>query len=164
MNGTEAAEEIPMKIKAVKLYENGFMTQAFAMGGEGTDGIDPTVRYRSSLQNYVIDTGSEVILVDTGMPSEAPDAVPDEKTPVYMGTRNAQISLSVQWLWTIAALTTLLRLSNITSQNIQTLSRVSIYQRIIILKIKTRDLFCSFGTITANILQFVKEMTIGLTQ
>ena len=76
-----------MKIKAVKLYENGFMTQALAFGGEGMDGIDPTVRYRSSLQNYVIDTGSEVILVDTGMPSEVPDAVPDEKTLIYMGTK-----------------------------------------------------------------------------
>ncbi len=76
-----------MKIEAVKLYENGFMTQAFAFGGEGTDGIDPAVRYRSSLQNFVIDTGSEVILVDTGMPAEAPDAVPDEKTFIYMGSK-----------------------------------------------------------------------------
>ncbi len=76
-----------MKIEAVKLYENGFMTQAFAFGGEGTDGIDPAVRYRSSLQNFVIDTGSEVILVDTGMPAEAPDAVPDEKTFIFMGSK-----------------------------------------------------------------------------
>ena len=76
-----------MKISAVKLYGNGFMSQAFAFGGEGTDGIDPAVRYRSSLQNYVIDTGTEVILVDTGMPAEVPDAVPDEKTPIYMGSR-----------------------------------------------------------------------------
>ena len=35
----------------------------------------------------MIDTGSEVILVDTGMPSEVPDAVPDEKTLIYMGSR-----------------------------------------------------------------------------
>lgn len=76
-----------MEIKAVKLYENGFMTQVLAFGGEGMDGIDPMVRYRSSLQNYVIDTGSEVILVDTGMPSEAPDAIPDEKTLIYMGSK-----------------------------------------------------------------------------
>ncbi len=76
-----------MKISAVKLYENGFMSQAFALGGEGAEGIDPSVRYRSSLQNYVIDTGKEVILVDTGMPAEAPDAVPDEKTVIYMGSR-----------------------------------------------------------------------------
>ena len=76
-----------MKISAVKLYENGFMTQALAFGGESMEGIDPAVRYRSSLQNYVIDTGSEVILVDTGMPSEVPDAVPDEKTLIYMGSR-----------------------------------------------------------------------------
>ena len=76
-----------MEIKAVKLYENGFMTQALAFGGEGMDGINPTVKYRSSLQNYVIDTGSEIILVDTGMPSEVPDAIPDEKTLIYMGSR-----------------------------------------------------------------------------
>ena len=76
-----------MVIKAVKLYENGFMTQPFALGGEGMDGLDPAVRYRSSLQNFLIDTGSEVILIDTGMPAEVPDAVPDEKTFIYMGSR-----------------------------------------------------------------------------
>ena len=76
-----------MIIKAVKLYENGFMTQPFALGVEGMEGLDPAVRYRSSLQNYVIDTGNEVILVDTGMPAEVPDAVPDEKTLIYMGNK-----------------------------------------------------------------------------
>lgn len=77
-----------MVIKAVKLYEGGFMAQPFAMGGEdGPQNYDPAVRYRSSLQNYVLDTGDEVILVDTGMPKEVPDAVPDEKTMIYMGRR-----------------------------------------------------------------------------
>ena len=81
------AGKAPIAIKAVKLYENGFMLQPFAMGGEGADGLDPTVRYRSSLQNFVIDTGSEVILVDTGLPDGVPNQVPDEKTMIYMGTR-----------------------------------------------------------------------------
>ncbi len=76
-----------MVIQAVKLYENGFMTQALAFGGEGMEGVDPSVKYRSSLQNYVIDTGSEVILVDTGMPAEVPEQVPDEKTMIYMGRK-----------------------------------------------------------------------------
>jgi len=77
-----------MIVKAVRLYEKGFMTQPFALGGEeGMEGFDPAVRYRSSLQNYVIDTGDEVILVDTGMPKEVPDAVPDETTMIYMGRR-----------------------------------------------------------------------------
>ncbi len=76
-----------MVIKAVKLYENGFMVQPFAMGGEGMEGLNPAVKYRSSLQNYVIDTGREVILVDTGLPEGIPDQVPDEKTMIYMGTR-----------------------------------------------------------------------------
>ena len=76
-----------MTIKAVRLYENGYMLQPFTMGGEGMEGLDPAVRYRSSLQNFVIDTGSEVILVDTGLPDSVPNQVPDEKTPIYMGTR-----------------------------------------------------------------------------
>ncbi len=76
-----------MKISAVKLYENGFMSQALAFGGEGMEGVDPRVLYRSSLQNYVIDTGNEVILVDTGMPAEVPEQAVDEKTIIYMGRK-----------------------------------------------------------------------------
>lgn len=76
-----------MIIKAVKLFDKGFMTQGLAFGGEGAEGIDPAVKYRSSLQNYVIDTGDEVILVDTGMPAEVPEQIPDEKTLIYMGRK-----------------------------------------------------------------------------
>jgi hypothetical protein len=68
-----------MIIKAVKFCENGFMTQPFAFGGEeGPDKFDSSIKYRSSLQNYIIDTGSDVILVDTGLPKETPEMVPDE--------------------------------------------------------------------------------------
>ena len=63
-------------IKPVRFTENGFMTEQFALGGEGAEGLDPNVKYRSCLQNWVIDTGSEVILVDTGLPAEFPDAAP----------------------------------------------------------------------------------------
>ena len=75
-----------MEIKAVKLYENGFMTGKLALGGEG-DAIDEELRFPSSLQNFLIDTGDEVILVDTGMPKETPDTPPNDKTQVYIGTR-----------------------------------------------------------------------------
>lgn len=51
-----------MIIKAVKLYENGFMTQPFAFGGEGAEGTDSSVRYRSSLQNFLIDTAARSFL------------------------------------------------------------------------------------------------------
>ena len=73
-----------MQIKAVKLFENGFMTRPFALGGE--DGADKfeNIKYRSSLQNYLIDTGKEVILVDTGMPAEAPSIATDT---IYMGSK-----------------------------------------------------------------------------
>ena len=45
-----------IKILPVRFTENGFMTRPFALGGEGAEGLDPAVRYRSCLQNWVIDT------------------------------------------------------------------------------------------------------------
>ena len=75
-----------MIIKAVKFRKDGFYTQPFVFGGEeGVDKFDPTVRYRGSLQNYLIDTGNEVILVDTGLPAGTPEEVPDEKSPLFTG-------------------------------------------------------------------------------
>ena len=75
-----------MEIKAVKFRKNGFYGQPFAFGGEeGLDKFDKNIRYRGSLQNYLIDTGDEVILVDTGLPAGTPEEVPDENSPAYAG-------------------------------------------------------------------------------
>ena len=75
-----------MEIKAIKFRKDGFATQAFAFGGEeGVERFDPNMRYRSGLTNYLIDTGDEVILVDTGIPAGTPEEVPDEKTLIYTG-------------------------------------------------------------------------------
>ncbi|MBR3358630.1 MAG: rubredoxin [Solobacterium sp.] len=75
-----------MIIKAINFRKNGFSTQPFAFGGEeGMDKFDFSVRYRSGLTNYLIDTGDEVILVDTGLPAGTPEEVPDEKTLIYTG-------------------------------------------------------------------------------
>ena len=75
-----------MEIKAIKLYDNGYMNQPFAFGGEeGIEKFDEEIKYRSSLQNFLIDTGDEVILIDTGMPKETPEVIPDETTPLFMG-------------------------------------------------------------------------------
>ena len=75
-----------MIIKAVKFRENGFYTQPFAFGSEeGAEKFDKTIRYRGSLQNYLIDTGDEVILVDTGIPAGTPEEVPDENSILYTG-------------------------------------------------------------------------------
>ena len=85
---TAKGQDRTMEIKAVKLYDNGFMSQPFAMGLEdGEDKFDKAVKYRSTLQNFLIDTGDEVILVDTGMPLEAPEMVADENAPIYLGER-----------------------------------------------------------------------------
>ena len=75
-----------MVIKAVKFRADGFYTQPFAFGGEGEiEKFDKEVRYRGSLQNFLIDTGDEVILVDTGLPAGTPEEVPDENSPLYTG-------------------------------------------------------------------------------
>ena len=49
------------------------------------DRFDPSVRYRGSLQNYLIDTGDEVILVDTGLPAGTPEEKPDETSAAFTG-------------------------------------------------------------------------------
>ena len=75
-----------MIIKAVKFRRDGFYSQPFAFGGEeGLDQFDKNIRYRGSLQNYLIDTGDEVILVDTGLPEGTPEEIPDENSPLYTG-------------------------------------------------------------------------------
>lgn len=77
-----------MKIQAIKFYANGFMTQPFACGLEdGESKFDSKVKYRSSLQNYLIDTGDEIILIDTGLPAETPEQVVDEKTQIFLGEK-----------------------------------------------------------------------------
>ena len=75
-----------MEIKAVKFRKDGFYTQPFAFGGEeGTEKFDKNIRYRGSLQNYLIDTGDEVILVDTGLPEGTPEEKPDENSVAFTG-------------------------------------------------------------------------------
>ncbi len=75
-----------MIIKAVKFRKDGFYSQPFAFGGEeGMDKFDPSVKYRGSLQNYLIDTGDEVILVDTGLPAGTPEESPDDNSPLFTG-------------------------------------------------------------------------------
>ncbi|MBQ3356136.1 MAG: MBL fold metallo-hydrolase [Oscillospiraceae bacterium] len=75
-----------MEIKAIKFRKDGFYSQPFVFGGEeGADKFDPKIRYRGSLQNYLIDLGNEVILVDTGLPAGTPEEVPDENSPLYTG-------------------------------------------------------------------------------
>lgn len=75
-----------MIIKAIKFRKDGFYSQPFAFGGEeGMEKFDKNVRYRGTLQNYLIDTGDEIILVDTGLPAGTPEEAPDENSLAYTG-------------------------------------------------------------------------------
>ena len=80
LDGNLTEAKTKMKISAVKLYDGGYMMKSFACGGGLPEGSIKEEKLRSSLQNYVIDTGKEVILVDTGFPAEetipvTPDSV-----------------------------------------------------------------------------------------
>ena len=79
------------------MFENGFMHQAFAFGGEeGQDAFDKQIIYRSSLQNFLIDTGSEVILIDTGFKSTAAPIPKKLGAPLYMGEKVANYMDALQ--------------------------------------------------------------------
>ena len=79
-----------MEIKAIKMFDGGFMNQAFAFGGEeGRDAFDEQIIYRSSLQNFLIDTGAEVILVDTGFQNDYEAPAKKLGAPLYMGEKIA---------------------------------------------------------------------------
>lgn len=76
-----------MEIKSIRMFDGGFMNQQFAFGGESKEDTDEQIIYRSSLQNFLIDTGHEVILVDTGFQNDF--KAPEKKlgAPLYMGEK-----------------------------------------------------------------------------
>ncbi len=79
-----------MKIIPLKFYEGGYMTQAFAFGGtRAKENCAPTAIYASSLQNFLIDDGKEVILIDTGLPNKTPDIPAKAGAGLWMGNRVA---------------------------------------------------------------------------
>ena len=61
-----------MEIKVVKLFEGGEFNEEFLFGGENKADGRKDVMYPGSLQNFLINTGDEVILVDTGFPAGTP--------------------------------------------------------------------------------------------
>lgn len=77
-----------MDIKAIRMFDHGFMNQPFAFGGEeGKEKFDEQIIYRSSLQNFLIDTGTEVILVDTGFQNDMQAPPKKLGSPLYMGEK-----------------------------------------------------------------------------
>lgn len=82
-----------MIIKALEFYKNGEMKESFAMGGSmSKDEINEEKIYPASLQNYLIDTGNEVILVDTGLPIETPDFKKEPNQKIYTGEKIANFT------------------------------------------------------------------------
>ncbi len=86
-----------MKIIALKYYDGGFMTQAFAFGGtRDKSKIDPRVKYGSSLQNFLIDDGKDVILSDTGLPNETADIAKKDGAALWMGEKVATFAQALE--------------------------------------------------------------------
>lgn len=77
-------------IKVVRMYDGGFMNQPFAFGGEeGKDNFDEQIIYRSSLQNFLLDTDEGIILIDTGFKSGFAAPARKSGAPLYMGDKVA---------------------------------------------------------------------------
>ena len=78
-----------IKVIPLKYYDGGYMTQAFAFGGSRDKEKCEDIKYGSSLQNFLIDDGNEVILSDTGMPNDSPDIGRSSNVPLTMGDKIA---------------------------------------------------------------------------
>ena len=62
-----------MKVKVVKLYDDGEFAGDFLFGGENKADGNKDEKFPASLQNFLIDIeNGEIILVDTGLPAETP--------------------------------------------------------------------------------------------
>ncbi len=86
-----------MKIIALKYYDGGFMTQAFAFGGTRDKAqCDAQKTYAASLQNFLIDDGKEVILADTGLPCETADIAKKEGAALWMGHKVATFAQALE--------------------------------------------------------------------
>lgn len=86
-----------MKILALEFYKNGEMKEAFALGGSlEKEKINMDKKYPASLQNYLIDTGNDVILVDTGLPVETPDFEEKPDQMLYMGEKVADFKTALK--------------------------------------------------------------------
>jgi N-acyl homoserine lactone hydrolase len=86
-----------MKIVALEFYKNGEMKEEFALGGSmSKESIDMNKIYPASLQNYLIDTGKEIILVDTGLPVETPEFKREPNQKLYMGEKVADFVTALQ--------------------------------------------------------------------
>jgi N-acyl homoserine lactone hydrolase len=86
-----------MKVLPLEFYKNGKMKEAFALGGSlEKEKINQSKEYAASLQNYLIDTGNEVILVDTGLPVETPDFEEKPDQMMYMGEKVADFKTALK--------------------------------------------------------------------
>ncbi|WP_312648323.1 MBL fold metallo-hydrolase [Aminipila sp.] len=88
-----------MKIEALEFYKNGEMQESFAFGGSMEKAlIQEDVIYPASLQNYLIDTGKEVILIDTGLPVETPEFKKESNQKLFMGEKIADFVTALKKL------------------------------------------------------------------
>lgn len=77
-----------MEIKALTTFEGGYMSEHFVFGGTRDKELCSTTKqYPYYIISYLIDTGKEVILVDTSMPDSLCEMPANEELGVYIGKR-----------------------------------------------------------------------------
>ncbi len=76
-----------MKIKALTTFTDGYMSEGFIFGGTREPDKITSTKYPYFIISYLIDTGSEVVLVDTSYPDEISELPENTELGIYCGKR-----------------------------------------------------------------------------
>ncbi len=77
-----------MKVKALHTFSGGYMVESFVFGGTRTKAqCDGNKKYSYDIISYLIDTGKDVILVDTSFPDTIISLPEDHDVGVSVGMR-----------------------------------------------------------------------------
>ncbi len=77
-----------MKVKALHTFSGGYMTERFVFGGtKRSEQCDNNRTYSYDVISYLIDTGMDVILIDTSFPDTISTLPENLEMGVWVGTR-----------------------------------------------------------------------------
>ncbi len=86
-----------MKIKALHTFTGGYMVESFVFGGtRAKEECDGNKKYSYDIISYLIDTGDDVILIDTSFPDAILELPEDHEVGVLVGTRKMPFEVALQ--------------------------------------------------------------------